>query len=115
MSIIALFLHIQHPRGPPEATVPPTSRYGSRIENRPAKTVGVGSTAAVKFVVPGIRELLSARHCHGARKRVGRSWLLPTFAPNCDGALVRLLWAKRLAAGAEARGGKQLGSRNRLL
>ena len=46
MSIIALFLHIQHPRGPPEATVPPTSRYGPRIENRPTDPLLSGGTGA---------------------------------------------------------------------
>ena len=46
MSTIALFLHIQHPRGPPEATVPPTSRYGPRIENRPTDPLLSGGTGA---------------------------------------------------------------------
>ena len=46
MSIIAVFLHIQHPRGPPEATVPPTSRYGPRIENRPTDPLLSGGTGA---------------------------------------------------------------------
>ena len=46
MSIIAVFLHIQHPRGPPEATVPPTSRYGPRIENRPSAPLLSGGTGA---------------------------------------------------------------------
>ena len=46
MSIIAVFLHIRHPRGPPEATVPPTSRYGPRIENRPTDPLLSGGTGA---------------------------------------------------------------------
>ena len=46
MSIIALFLHIRHPGGPPEATVPPTSRYGPRIENRPTDPLLSGGTGA---------------------------------------------------------------------
>ena len=46
MSLIAVFLHIQHPRGPPEATVPPTSRYGPRIENRPTDPLLSGGTGA---------------------------------------------------------------------
>ena len=46
MSLIALSLHIQHPRGPPEAAVPPTSRYGPRIENRPTDPLLSGGTGA---------------------------------------------------------------------
>ena len=46
MSLIVISLHIQHPRGPPEATVPPTSRYGPRIENRPTDPLLSGGTGA---------------------------------------------------------------------
>ena len=45
-------LHSQHPRGPPEATAPPTSRSGPKIEKRPTDTLSSGGTGGVPQAAP---------------------------------------------------------------
>ena len=52
MPLDATSLHIQHPRGPPEATAPPTSRSGPKIEKRPTDTLSSGGTGGVPRAAP---------------------------------------------------------------
>ena len=48
----ATSLHSQHPRGPPEAAAPPTSRSGPKIAKRPTDTLSSGGTGGVPRAAP---------------------------------------------------------------
>ena len=52
MPLDATSLHFQHPRGPPEAAAPPTSRSGPKIAKRPTDTLSTGGTGAAPGAAP---------------------------------------------------------------